>query len=70
MFNICDLLKDDYESAQEMDSLRKVLYKALKRYESRYDEDEVRQRTIKYALGKGYTYSMIKEVLEEIENED
>lgn len=64
------LLKDDYESAQEMDSLRKVLYKALKRYESRYDEDEVRQRTIKYALGKGYTYSMIKEVLEEIENED
>ena len=64
------LLKDTYETAQEKESLGKVVFKALKRYESRYGEEEGRKRTIKYALGKGYPYGMIKEVLEEIEDED
>lgn len=56
---------NDYSKDEEKLSLNKLMTQAYKRYEKKYDGNELKQKLIQHALSKGYPYEMIKEVMEE-----
>ena len=61
---------DNYSDEQETKSLKKLIVKSSQKYSEKYDEYETKNRIIKNALSKGYTYDMITKVLEDVENEN
>ncbi len=59
------------DELRELDSLHKCVYKALKRYGSKYTGRELRSRIYRYCMAQGYSSEDIQAVLDETEwNED
>lgn len=54
----------------EKDNLRTILLKAQRRYERNYEGQELKDRVIRYCMQKGFSFEDVKNVLEEVENED
>ena len=68
---IIEKLEDPIADDVELQSLRKVIVKAKDRYQKKYDSvKEVKNRVVKYSLSKGYDYDKIKEIMEDIDNEN
>ncbi|QIK57595.1 glycosyltransferase [Erysipelothrix sp. HDW6A] len=68
---ILDTIKDDYDLESEKSSLEEVIRKAWMRYSRRSESKrEVKNKVVRYVLGKGYDYDLVKEVIEEYEHED
>lgn len=63
-------LNDDYSDKEEYASLEKDFMKAYHRYLRKDDPKLAKEKAIRYAMGRGYHYELVKEVLKEIENEE
>ena len=63
-------MKDDYDATDEYESLQKDFMKAYHRYLRKDDSQLAKEKAIRYAMGRGYHYEMVKEVLREIEDEE
>lgn len=63
-------MKDDYDTINEYESLQKEFMKAYHRYLRKDDPQLAKEKAIRYAMGRGYHYEMVKEVLREIEDEE
>lgn len=63
-------MKDDYDATDEYESLQKDFMKAYHRYLRKDDPQLAKEKAIRYAMGRGYHYEMVKEVLREIEDEE
>lgn len=63
-------MKDDYDSIDEYESLQKEFMKAYYRYLRKDDPKLAKEKAIRYAMGRGYHYEMVKEVLREIKDEE
>ena len=68
--SIIMLVEDDYDKEDELESLRKVINQAFKRYERKFSGYDLDQKVIKSALSKGYAYSLVKKVMEENEQSE
>lgn len=62
-------LEDDYALEDEKQSLERLMSKAYIRYLRKTDEANAKQKVMAYASSKGYPFNMIKEVMEDLDND-
>lgn len=67
---IRNMIQDDYDDNDERESLRKDLSKTYHRYLRKDGPQLAKEKAMRYALGRGYQYDMIKAVIKEFENEE
>lgn len=63
-------VEDEYDFEDETESLEKVISQAYTKYSRRFSGYELEQKVIKSALSKGYGFSHVKEVMEEMKNSE
>lgn len=68
--NVVSALEVSVDSDIEYGLLIKEYTKAERRYSRKYSDYELRTRIINFLLAKGYNYSMVQTVMEEMEKEN
>ncbi|AMC93258.1 1,2-diacylglycerol 3-glucosyltransferase [Erysipelothrix larvae] len=66
---IMSQLEDDYTHDAERASLMRIMSKAFIRYLRKDDEQLARTKTINYGISKGYPVDMVKDVMEELDDD-
>lgn len=65
--SILNQVEDDYDKADELESLRKVMAQSYKRLSRKYDGYELNTKVMQNARSKGYPYQLVKVVMEELD---
>lgn len=60
----------EVDGEEEKEELSRILRKQKRSYERKYDGDDLKQKLIHYGLQKGYSYDLIREIMEDIQDEN
>lgn len=65
--SILNQVEDDYDKADELESLKKVMTQSYKRLSRKYEGYELSTKVMQNARSKGYPYQLVKVVMEELD---
>ncbi len=68
--SIISQVEDSYNDEDEKESLKKLMIQSKERFSKNFSESDLDQKVIKNALSKGYTYSLVKEIMEEMKEDE